>query len=37
MTATVQLTEEEIKDLCDLTRTDNADRAVRSALDEYRR
>jgi len=37
MTATVQLTDEEIKDLCDLTRMDNADCAVRSALDEYRR
>jgi hypothetical protein len=37
MTATVQLTEEEIKDLCDLTRIDNAEGAVRSALDEYRR
>jgi hypothetical protein len=37
MTATVQLTDEEIKDLCDLTRTDNAEGAVRSALDEYRR
>ncbi|MGA3172133.1 MAG: hypothetical protein ABSE62_14090 [Chthoniobacteraceae bacterium] len=37
MTATVQLTDEEIKDLCDLTRVDNAEGAVRSALDEYRR
>jgi hypothetical protein len=37
MTATVQLTDEEIKDLCDLTRMDNAEGAVRSALDEYRR
>jgi hypothetical protein len=37
MTATVQLTDEEIKDLCDLTKVDNADGAVRSALDEYRR
>jgi hypothetical protein len=37
MIATVQLTDEEIKNLCDLTRTDNAEGAVRSALDEYRR
>ena len=37
MTATIQLTDEEIKDLCDLTRVDNAEGAVRSALDEYRR
>jgi hypothetical protein len=37
MTATVQLTEEELKDLCDLTRMDSAEGAVRSALDEYRR
>jgi hypothetical protein len=37
MTATVQLTDEEIKDLCDLTQVDNAEGAVRSALDEYRR
>ena len=37
MTATVQLTDEEVKDLCDLTRTDSAEGAVRSALDEYRR
>lgn len=37
MTATVQLTVEEIKDLCDLTGTDSAEGAVRSALDEYRR
>lgn len=37
MTATVQLTDEEIKDLCDLTRINNAEGAVRSALDEYRR
>jgi hypothetical protein len=37
MTATIQLTDEEIKDLCDLTRIDNAERAVLSALDEYRR
>ena len=37
MIATVQLTGEEIKDLCDLTRMDSAEGAVRSALDEYRR
>jgi hypothetical protein len=37
MTATIQLTEEEINDLCELTRMDSAEGAVRSALDEYRR
>jgi len=37
MTATVQLSEEEIRDLCDLTQRTSADAAVRSALDEYRR
>jgi hypothetical protein len=37
MTATVELTAEEVRDLCDLTRMDNAEGAVRSALDEYRR
>jgi hypothetical protein len=37
MTATVELTAEEVRDLCDLTRMDDADGAVRSALDEYRR
>ena len=36
MTATVQLTDGEVKDLCDLTRTDSPEGAVRSALDEYR-
>jgi len=37
MTATIHLSDEEIKDLCDLTRIDNAERAVLSALEEYRR
>jgi hypothetical protein len=37
MNAILQLTDEEIKDLCDLTRIDNVEGAVRSALDEYRR
>jgi hypothetical protein len=37
MTATVELTEAEIADLRDLTRTADAQSAVRSALDEYRR
>lgn len=35
MTATVQLSEEEIRDLCDLTHADDAEGAVRSALEEY--
>jgi hypothetical protein len=37
MTALVHLTDEELKDLRELTHADNAEQAVRSALDEYRR
>jgi hypothetical protein len=37
MTATVQLTDDELNDLCELTREPSAERAVRVALDEYRR
>ena len=37
MTATINLTDEEFKDLRDLTHKDDAEGAVRSALDEYRR
>ena len=37
MTATIHLTDDELKDLRDLTHKDDAEGAVRSALDEYRR
>ena len=37
MTATVELTEAELADLRDLTHAADAQTAVRSALDEYRR
>ena len=37
MTAQVHLTDEELNDLRELTRVDDAEGAVRSALDEYRR
>lgn len=37
MTATVELTEDELADLRDLTHAADAQSAVRSALDEYRR
>ena len=37
MTATVQLTDEELKDLREFTQVEDADGAVRTALDEYRR
>jgi len=37
MTATVQLTEEELKDLREFTHIEDVDGAVRTALDEYRR
>ena len=37
MTATINLNDEELKDLRDLTRIDDAAGAIRSALDEYRR
>jgi hypothetical protein len=37
MTATINLNDEELKDLRDLTRIDDATGAIRSALDEYRR
>ena len=37
MTATINLTDDEPKDLRDLTHMDDATDAVRSALDEYRR
>ena len=37
MTATVQLSDEELKDLRELTNVENAEGAVRVALDEYRR
>jgi hypothetical protein len=37
MTATVHLTDDEFKDLRDLTHVDDPDGAVRSALEEYRR
>ncbi len=37
MTATINLNDEELKDLRDLTHIDDAAGAIRSALDEYRR
>ena len=37
MTATIHLTDDELKDLRDLTHKDDAEGAVRSALDEFRR
>jgi len=37
MTATIQLTDDDLKDLRELTHKDDAEGAVRSALDEYRR
>ena len=37
MTATINLNDEELKDLRDLTRISDATGAIRSALDEYRR
>ena len=37
MTATINLNDEELKDLRDLTRIDDAAGAIRSALGEYRR
>ena len=37
MTATINLTDDELKDLRDLTKIGDAAGAVRSALDEYRR
>jgi len=37
MTATIHLTDDELQDLRDLTHKDDAEGAVRSALDEYRR
>lgn len=37
MTATINLSEDELKDLRELTRVGDAAGAVRSALDEYRR
>lgn len=37
MTAIVHLTDDEIKDLRELTQVDDTEGAVRSALDEYRR
>jgi hypothetical protein len=37
MTATINLNDEELKDLRDLTQISDATGAIRSALDEYRR
>jgi hypothetical protein len=37
MTASVQLTEDEVEELRELTRVNDLDTAVRSALAEYRR
>ena len=37
MTAAINLTDDELKDLRELTHVDDAEGAVRSALDEYRR
>ena len=37
MTATINLNDEELKDLRELTHIDDAAGAIRSALDEYRR
>ena len=37
MTATINLTDDDLKDLRDLTHVNDAEGAVRSALDEYRR
>ena len=37
MTATINLTDDELKDLRDLTHIDDAASAIRAALDEYRR
>ena len=37
MTATINLTDDELKDLRDLTKIGDAAGAVRPALDEYRR
>lgn len=37
MTVTIDLNDEELKDLRDLTQTSDAASAIRSALDEYRR
>ena len=37
MTATINLNDEELKDLRDLTRISDATGAIRSALDEYLR
>jgi hypothetical protein len=37
MTATINLNDEELKDLRDLTHIEDAASAIRSALDEYRR
>ncbi len=37
LTATINLNDEELKDLRDLTQISDATSAIRSALDEYRR